>query len=99
MKKTYHLFNSGTMERKDNTLKYTPVEYNKNENEHEPGYLRMDVTYLPKFDGNKSYLFVVIDKATRLTWQSEKRTLRKTTFSGRRKTCGEQSRTMVYLKT
>jgi transposase InsO family protein len=33
--------------------------------EYEPGFLHMDVTYLPKFDGQKSYLFVAIDRATR----------------------------------
>ncbi|MDD3806797.1 MAG: hypothetical protein PHE86_02000 [Candidatus Marinimicrobia bacterium] len=33
--------------------------------EYEPGYLHMDVTYLPKFEGNISYLFVAIDRATR----------------------------------
>jgi len=33
--------------------------------EYEPGYLHMDVTYLPKFDGVKYYLFVAIDRATR----------------------------------
>jgi len=33
--------------------------------EYEPGYLHMDVTYLPKFNGTKYYLFVAIDRATR----------------------------------
>lgn len=33
--------------------------------EYEPGYLHVDVTYLPKFDGTKYYLFVAIDRATR----------------------------------
>lgn len=32
---------------------------------YQPGYLHMDVTYLPKFNGQKSYLFVAIDRATR----------------------------------
>jgi transposase-like protein len=34
--------------------------------EYEPGYLHIDVTYLPKFKGQKYYLFVAIDRATRL---------------------------------
>lgn len=34
--------------------------------EYSPGYLHMDVTYLPKFDGQKRYLFVAIDRATRV---------------------------------
>ncbi len=33
--------------------------------EYDPGYLHMDVTYLPKIDGQKRYLFVAIDRATR----------------------------------
>jgi len=34
--------------------------------EYDPGYLHIDVTYLPKLDGIKYYLFVAIDRATRL---------------------------------
>lgn len=33
--------------------------------EYEPGYLHIDVTYLPKIDGIKYYLYVAIDRATR----------------------------------
>ena len=33
--------------------------------EYEPGYLHIDVTYCPKLDGIKYYLFVAIDRATR----------------------------------
>jgi transposase-like protein len=33
--------------------------------EYEPGYLHIDVTYLPKIDGVKYYLFVAIERATR----------------------------------
>ena len=33
--------------------------------EYEPGYLHIDVTYLPKINGVKHYLFVAIDRATR----------------------------------
>jgi transposase InsO family protein len=33
--------------------------------EYEPGYLHIDVTYFPKLDGIKYYLFVAIDRATR----------------------------------
>jgi transposase-like protein len=36
--------------------------------EYEPGYLHIDVTYLPKFEGVKYYLFVAIDRATRLLY-------------------------------
>ena len=34
--------------------------------EYEPGYWPIDVTYLPKLDGIKYYLYVAIDRATRL---------------------------------
>lgn len=34
--------------------------------EYAPGFLHMDVTYLPKIEGVKYYLFVAIDRATRL---------------------------------
>jgi len=33
--------------------------------EYKPGFLHIDVTYLPKIDGQKYYLFVAIDRATR----------------------------------
>jgi transposase InsO family protein len=32
---------------------------------YQPGYLHMDVTYLPKFNGVSTYLYVAIDRATR----------------------------------
>lgn len=32
---------------------------------YEPGYLHIDVTYLPKINGQKYYLYVCIDRATR----------------------------------
>jgi transposase-like protein len=34
--------------------------------EYSPGFIHIDVTYLPKLEGNKKYLFVAIDRATRL---------------------------------
>lgn len=42
MKKTYYLFNPGRMSRKDNTLKFTPVD--ENGNELEPKYLPVEAT-------------------------------------------------------
>lgn len=33
--------------------------------EYEPRYLHVDVTYRPKIDGVKQYLFVAVDRATR----------------------------------
>jgi transposase InsO family protein len=33
--------------------------------EYEPGFLHMDVTYLPKLSGTKLYLYVAVDRATR----------------------------------
>lgn len=46
----------------------TPAEQRekaKKFKEYEPGYLHIDVTYLPKFEGKSSYLFVAIDRCTR----------------------------------
>lgn len=44
MKKTYYLFNPGHLERKDNTLRFTPVEENENGLIHEgqPRYLPVE---------------------------------------------------------
>ncbi len=36
--------------------------------EYEPGYIHMDVTYLPRIDGGKYYLYVAIDRATRVMY-------------------------------
>ena len=36
--------------------------------EYEPGFIHIDVTYLPKMEGKKHYLFVAIDRATRLVY-------------------------------
>ena len=36
--------------------------------EYEPGYLHIDVTYLPKLEGIKYYLYIAIDRATRLMY-------------------------------
>jgi transposase-like protein len=49
-----------------NTKPKEQKEKAKKFKEYEPGYLHIDVTYLPKFDGTKYYLFVAIDRATRL---------------------------------
>lgn len=52
MKKTYYLFNPGQLERKDNTLKFTPVVEDGN-GEESVGALR----YLPVEDINEFYVF------------------------------------------
>ncbi len=35
---------------------------------YKPGYLHIDVKYLPKIDGERKYLFVAIDRKTRLVY-------------------------------
>ena len=57
----YRLFvaeniNKVPQEKKDKAKKFK---------EYEPGYLHIDVTYLPKFEGQSHYLFVAIDRCTR----------------------------------
>lgn len=44
MKRTFYLFNPGTLQRKDNTLKFIPLEEDSNGNEHEgqPRYLPVE---------------------------------------------------------
>ena len=53
MKKTYYLFNPGVLERKDNTLKFTPVEENSNGETMKQGQPR----YLPVEDVAELYVF------------------------------------------
>ena len=44
MKKTFYLFNPGQMERRDNTLKFTPYAVDEDGTEHagQPRYLPVD---------------------------------------------------------
>ena len=51
-----------------NTIPLEKKELAKKFKEYEPGYIHIDVTYLPKFDGSKYYLYVAIDRATRLLY-------------------------------
>ncbi|KAA6335065.1 CRISPR-associated endonuclease Cas1 [termite gut metagenome] len=53
MKKTYYLFNPGVLERKDNTLKFTPVAEDDGNGEETTGAPR----YLPVEDINDLYVF------------------------------------------
>lgn len=48
--------------------------------EYEPGYIHIDVTYLPKFNGKSYYLFVAIDRCTRVMiyWVYENKTAENT---------------------
>lgn len=48
-----------------NTVPIKEKEKAKKFKEYDPGYLHIDVTYLPKINGVKHYLFVAIDRATR----------------------------------
>lgn len=34
--------------------------------DYEPGYIHIDIKYLPKIDGERNYLYVAIDRATRI---------------------------------
>jgi len=48
--------------------------------EYEPGFIHIDVTYLPKFKGKSYYLFVAIDRCTRamIYWIYENKTAENT---------------------
>ncbi len=41
------------------------VSSNNNFKDYEPGFVHVDIKYLPKIDGERQYLFVAIDRATR----------------------------------
>lgn len=59
-----------------NKLPLEQREKAKKFKEYEPGYLHIDVTYLPKFNGKACYLFVAIDRCTRamIYWVYEHKT-------------------------
>ena len=48
-----------------NTIPEEKKKEAKKFKEYEPGFLHMDVTYMPKIEGEKKYLFVAIDRCTR----------------------------------
>jgi transposase InsO family protein len=51
-----------------NTVPAAKKEEAQKFKEYSPGYLHVDVTYLPSFNGKANYLFVAIDRATRLMY-------------------------------
>ena len=63
-----------------NTVPQEKREIAKKFKEYEPGFLHMDVTYLPKFNGKSYYLFVAIDRCTRtmIYWVYENKTAENT---------------------
>jgi transposase InsO family protein len=63
-----------------NTVPAEKKEKAKKFKEYEPGYLHIDVTYLPKFKGQSYYLFVDIDRCTRamIYWVYENKTAENT---------------------
>jgi transposase InsO family protein len=60
----YRLFKANGI----NTIPQEKKEQAKKFKEYSPGYLHLDVTYLPKINGIKRYLYVVVDRATRLMY-------------------------------
>lgn len=55
---------------KINTVPVEKKEKAKKFKEYQPGFLHIDVTYLPKFNGKSYYLFVAIDRCTRAMFYS-----------------------------
>lgn len=51
-----------------NTVPEKEKEKAKKFKEYDPGFIHIDVTYLPKINGVKYYLFVAIDRATRILY-------------------------------
>jgi transposase-like protein len=60
----YRLFKANNI----NIVPEEKKEQAKKFKEYSPGFLHLDVTYLPKINGKKRYLYVVIDRATRLMY-------------------------------
>ena len=60
----YRLFKTNQI----NNVPKEKKEEAKKFKEYLPGFLHLDVTYLPKINGKKRYLYVVIDRATRLMY-------------------------------
>ena len=60
----YRLFKANEI----NNIPEKKKEEAKKFKEYSPGFLHLDVTYLPKINGIKRYLYVVIDRATRLMY-------------------------------
>ncbi len=63
-----------------NTVPQEKRDIAKKFKEYEPGYIHIDVTYLPKFNGKSYYLFVAIDRCTRsmIYWIYENKTAENT---------------------
>jgi transposase InsO family protein len=63
-----------------NVIPKEKKEQSKKFKEYEPGYLPIDVTYLPKFNGQSYYLFVAIDRCSRVMiyWIYENKTAQNT---------------------
>ncbi len=51
-----------------NTVPKKKKDEAKKIKEYKPGFIHIDVTYLPKLNGKRYYLFVAIDRATRLIY-------------------------------
>ena len=63
-----------------NTVSQEKRDIAKKFKEYEPGYIHIDITYLPKFNGKAYYLFVAIDRCTRsmIYWIYENKTAENT---------------------
>ena len=51
-----------------NTIPEKKKDEAKKFKEYKPGFIHIDVTYLPKIKGEKKYLFVAIDRVTRIIY-------------------------------
>lgn len=68
------------LKKKSNQIPQEKKDKAKKFKEYEPGFLHIDVTYLPKFNGKSTYLFVAIDRCTRamIYWVYENKTAENT---------------------
>ena len=50
------------------SLEPEKIESYKKFNDYEPGFIHIDIKYLPKIEGKQEYLYVAIDRATRVVY-------------------------------
>lgn len=61
-----------TLARVDLNLRPQVVREKKKFKEYSPGFIHIDLFYLPKLNGERRYVYVAIDRATRMTYMAVK---------------------------
>jgi transposase-like protein len=59
---------SRTLQRKNISKKPKEEKGTKKFKDYEPGFIHIDLTYVPQLEGKKKYLYVAVDRATRIMY-------------------------------